>query len=572
MFEPPGASSHHQTKEALIIEGMIDQPGTERPVTHPGLMMDFPLTVHHILRRMEGQHGSKKVVTLVDPETGSCAEREFRDVVKRAGRLAHALQRLGVRPGDRVGSLAWNNAEHLEVYLAVMCMGAVLHTMNLRLHGEQLAYTVNHAEDVVVLVESSLAAQLADVLPELSTVKHVVVIDESRHPSAELPDALDFETILEQESGPFDWPDFDERSAAALCYTSGTTGDPKGVLYSHRSIVLHALAMSGADVYGITSRDRVLALVPLFHAMGWGLPFVCGLVGSDIIMPGRHLKPAPLARIIEDQGATWSAGVPTLWLDLLQHLDSGHPHRKPDLSSLKTILCGGTAVAQSLIDEYRTRFGTAMIEGWGMTEIFPGATVEREDLRNVGSDDAERRKSAGRISPLYELRLVDDAGRVLSNDGVAVGDVEVRGPAVASGYFNAPAATAAAVHDGWLRTGDVGTIDSLGHLRITDRAKDVIKSGGEWISSQDLEVELLAHPAVREAAVIGIADERWGERPLAFVVLTDLVGDDDLKEFLAARVARWWVPERFEVVPEIPRTTTGKFDKKALRSWIKDGK
>ncbi|WP_237341622.1 long-chain-fatty-acid--CoA ligase [Williamsia soli] len=543
------------------------QPTSPKPGSpQPGLMMDFPLTVQHVLRRMEGIWGGKKVVTLIDPDTGGCAERSFGEVVARAGQLAHALQRLGVRPGDRVGSLAWNNVQHLEVYLAVMSMGAVLHTMNLRLHGDQLAYTIDHAEDVVVLVESSLAGQFAAVLPDVESVREVIVIDDLSRSAPELPSALDYETLLKREDANFDWPLFDERSAAALCYTSGTTGDPKGVLYSHRSIILHALAMSGADVYGITSRDRVLALVPLFHAMGWGLPFVCGLVGSDIVMPGRHLKPGPLARVIEGQRTTWSAGVPTLWLDLLQYMDAAADEgRSHDLSSLKTILCGGTAVAESLITEYKTRFDADVIEGWGMTEIFPGATVDRESMNSAQTGESMRRKTAGRMSPLYELRLVDVDGAVLPNDGVAVGDVEVRGPSVASGYFKSDAATAAAIHDGWLRTGDVGTVDSTGHLRITDRAKDVIKSGGEWISSQDLEVELLAHPAVREAAVIGVADQRWGERPLAFVVLGAPATEPELREFLVDRVARWWVPERFEIVDQIPRTTTGKFDKKILR-------
>ncbi|MGM5068709.1 long-chain-fatty-acid--CoA ligase [Rhodococcus qingshengii] len=545
---------------------VIQPTGSEQGALHPGLMMDFPLTVQHVLRRMAGIWGGKKVVTLVDPDSGECAERSFREVVARAGQLAHALQRLGVRPGDRVGSLAWNNVQHLEVYLAVMSMGAVLHTMNLRLHGDQLAYTVDHAEDVVVLVESSLAGQFAEVLPGLGSVREVIVIDDFSNSAPELPSALDYETLLEREDPNFEWPQFDERSAAALCYTSGTTGDPKGVLYSHRSIILHALAMSGADVFGITSRDRVLALVPLFHAMGWGLPFICGLVGSDIVMPGRHLKPGPLARLIDDQRTTWSAGVPTLWLDLLQYMDeAADAGRSHDLSSLETILCGGTAVAESLINEYKARFDADMIEGWGMTEIFPGATVDREAM-SVSPGAIARRKTAGRVSPLYELRLVDVDGAVLPNNGVAVGDLEVRGPAVASGYFKSDAATAAAIHDGWLRTGDVGTVDSTGHLRITDRAKDVIKSGGEWISSQDLEVELLAHPAVREAAVIGVADQRWGERPLAFVVLGAPATESDLKEFLVARVARWWVPEQFEIVDQIPRTTTGKFDKKILRT------
>ena len=534
----------------------------------PGLMMDFPLTVQHVLRRMAGVHGARKVVTLVDPDTGACVESEFREVVARAGRLANALHRLGVRPGDRVATLAWNNAQHLEVYLAVMCMGAVLHTMNLRLAGDQLAYTVNHAEDGVVIVEDSLASQFAEIAGSLTTVTDVVVIDAAGQRGAHLPDALDYEELLAGESPEFAWPDFDERSAAALCYTSGTTGNPKGVLYSHRSIVLHALAMSGADVFGITRRDRVLALVPLFHALGWGLPFVSGLVGCDLIMPGRHLRPGPIARLIEDQRATWSAGVPTLWLDVLHHVDSRQPDDRPvDLSTLHTVLSGGTAVPESLIRRYEGEFGVAVIRGWGMTEIYPGATVGRDDPSDNETEKAHRRRTAGRISPLYELRLVDVAGDVLPHDGAAVGDVEVRGPVVTGAYFRAPEASAEAIHDGWLRTGDVGTIDDTGLLRITDRAKNVIKSGGEWISSQDLEGELMAHPAVREAAVIGVPDERWGERPLAFVVLRAPAGQDELQDFLRSRVARWWVPEHFCFVDEIARTSTGKYDKKVLSAW-----
>jgi fatty-acyl-CoA synthase len=545
--------------------------GDERGQALPGLMMDFPLTVRHVLRRMASVHGSKRVTTLVDPETGECTERSFREVVARAGQLANALARLGVRPGDRVASLAWNNAEHIEIYLAVMCMGAVLHTMNLRLHGDQLAYTVNHAEDTVVIVQDCLSAQLAAIMPDLTTVKTVIVIDEGAERATELLGALDYEALLVRESSDFRWPDFDERSAASLCYTSGTTGDPKGVLYSHRSIVLHALSMSGADVYGLNIHDRVLLLVPLFHAMGWGLPFVCGLVGADFIMPGRHVRPAPLARLIEEQKVTWSCGVPTLWLDLLHHLDDGTEEREVGhLSSLNTVLCGGTAVPDNLITEYEERFGVAVIRGWGMTEIFPGATIGRDDPHDSAAQKRERRRTAGRVSPMYELRVTGEAGIALPNDGVAVGNIEVRGPVVTGGYFRNPDASAAAICDGWLRTGDVGTLDDAGTLRITDRAKDVIKSGGEWISSQDLESEIMAHPAVREAAVIGVPDERWGERPVAFVVTRALVAQGDLQQFLHARVARWWVPERFVFVADIARTSTGKYDKKALAQSVSE--
>ena len=537
--------------------------------TLPGLTMDFPLTVQHVMRRMLGLFGNKKIITLVDPETGACVERDFREIVARAGRLANALQRIGVRPGDRVASLAWNNAEHLEIYLAVMCMGAVLHTMNLRLHGDQLAYTVNHAGDGVVIVERSLAAQFAEIVSKVTTVSRIIVINDGDSRCAELPTADDYESLLSKESPDFAWPQFDERSAASLCYTSGTTGDPKGVLYSHRAILLHALSMSGGDAFGLTSRDRVMLLVPLFHAMGWGLPFVAGLVGSDLVMPGRHVRPAPIARLIEEQKVTWSSGVPTLWLDLLHHIDQGCEAGRPvDLSSLHTVLCGGTAVPESLIEAYADRFDVALIRGWGMTETLPGATVGRDDPRDAETTKVERRRSGGRISPLYELRVIGAEGAALPHDGLAVGEIEIRGPIVTGAYYRNPVATADCIDDGWLRTGDVGTIDCTGDLRITDRAKDVIKSGGEWISSQDLEGALMAHPAVREAAVIGIPDARFGERPLAFIILRVPVSEEALKEFLLGRVARWWVPEQFRFVDDIVRTSTGKYDKKTLRTLI----
>lgn len=535
----------------------------------PGLMMDFPLTVQLVMRRMSSVFGSKKVVSLVDPETGACEERDFRDVVARAGQLANALQRLGVRPGDRVASLAWNNIEHLEIYLAVMCMGAVLHTMNLRLHGDQLAYTVNHAGDRVVIVERSLASQFAEIEAQLSTVEHVIVIGDASQQGAELPAAQDYEKLIATENSDFAWPDFDERSAASLCYTSGTTGDPKGVLYSHRAIILHALSMSGGDAFGLTSRDRVMLLVPLFHAMGWGLPFVAGLVGSDLVMPGQHVRPSAIAKLIEEQQVTWSSGVPTLWFDLLHHIDlRSADNDTVDLSTLHTILCGGTAVPETLIDAYADRFQVAIIRGWGMTEILPGATVGRDDPRDGEATRRERRKTGGRISPLYELRVMGAAGAALPHDGASVGEIEVRGPIVTCAYFENEAATAECINGGWLRTGDVGTIDVGGDLRITDRAKDVIKSGGEWISSQDLESALISHPGVREAAVIGIPDARFGERPLAFIILSTPTTVEELRQFLAGKVARWWVPEQFAFVEEILRTSTGKYDKKVLRNSI----
>lgn len=533
----------------------------------PGLMMDVPLTVGYVLGRMRAVHGSSRVVTLLDP-SGQTTSASFPEVVDRAERLAAALARLGVHEGDRVGSYAWNTQQHLEIYYGVMGLGAVLHTINLRLHLDQVAYTIDHAQERVVIVDVSLAADLATILPRLPTVEHVVVIG-GCPPGVDLPGALSYEQLVEAESPGFRWPDLDERAAASLCYTSGTTGDPKGVLYSHRSIVLHALAMSGAEVYGLTRKDRVLSLVPLFHAMGWGLPFVCGLVGADLVLPGRFLQAPAIARLVEDRRVTWSCGVPTLWMDLLQYATAKAASGTPvDLSSLRTVLCGGTHVPQNLMEQYERRFGVDLIQGWGMTEIFPGGTISQNQAELAEPERWSARRSAGVLSPLYEMRVVNDAGGVLPTDGTTPGEVEVRGPVVASAYYRSPVNTAEKFHDGWLRTGDIGTLDAAGRLRITDRSKDAIKSGGEWISSVDLESALMAHPAIREAAVIGRPDPRWSERPLAYLVVDRPVAPEELDEFLAPRVARWWIPEDFRIIEAIPRTSTGKFDKKQLRELL----
>ncbi|MEQ6900432.1 long-chain fatty acid--CoA ligase [Nocardioides sp. YIM 152588] len=534
----------------------------------PGLFMDVPLTVGLIAERMRTVNRGGRVVTLLDPETGATSEATYGEVVARAGRLANALARLGVGPGDRVASLAWNNRQHVETYFGVMGMGAVLHTMNLRLHADQLAWTVNHAADRVVIVDASLLDLLVPVLPQLTTVEHVIVVNEPGEamPGAAPAGALDFEALLAAEAPGFAWPDLDERSAASLCYTSGTTGDPKGVLYSHRAIVLHALAMTGTDQYGLTRDDRALALVPLFHAMAWGMPFVSGLVGNDLVLPGPHLRPDAVAGLIEQERVTWSSGVPTLWTDVLRLVTQRAASESPiDLSTLRMVLCGGTAVPEHLMRQYDELFGVDMVQGWGMTEIFPGATVGRDDPGLPDDERWSRRRAQGRLSPLYEVRLVDFDGTVQPMDGVAVGEIEIRGPVVTGAYFGDPADGPSKFDDGWLRTGDVGTVDEEGWVRITDRAKDAIKSGGEWISSQDLENEIMAHPAVREASVVAIPDERWGERPLAYLAVDSPVSPEEIRAFLTDRVAKWWIPEHYAFIEAIPRTSTGKFDKKVLR-------
>jgi fatty-acyl-CoA synthase len=512
---------------------------------------DFPLTLTQLLRRSATVHGAAQVTTLRDAD-GTRDRASFADVAARAARLASGLHDLGLRAGDRVGTFLWNTQEHLEAYYAVPCSGAVLHTLNLRLFPEQVAWTINHARDRVIVFDASLAPAMAEVVPHLTTVEHLVMTGAGDPCGL---DVLAYEDVLGDERA---WPALDERAAAALCYTSGTTGDPKGVLYSHRALVLHALAMAADDVYRVAGRDTVLAVVPMFHAMGWNLPFLCGLIGADLVMPGPHLQSPHLARLIEDERVTYSAGVPTIWMDLLRHADE----HGTDLSSLRTALCGGTQVPPVLMERYEQRHGIKIVQGWGMTECLPGAAV---------AHDPPDPTLTGRVSPLYEIRVVSDAGEELPWDGVTTGELEIRGPCVAAGYFENDEATVDRLHDGWLRTGDVGAIGPGGWLRITDRAKDVIKSGGEWISSVDLESALMRHPSVVEAAVIARPDERWSERPLACVVSDGDATAADLRAHLEGSVAKWWLPDEYVFLTEIPKTSVGKFDKKVLRARLAAG-
>ncbi len=532
------------------------------PVPMPGLMMDVDLNVALLLRRMRAiHHGARVYSRSASHPDGPSRSATFVEVLDRSERLAAALAQLGIRPGDRVGSLAWNTQEHLETYYAVISMGAVLHTANPRLHEDQLVYTINHARDTVLIVESDFRDRIAGLRHRLPHLEQVVVIGAAGDLAA---GELGYEELIAQADPPLAPVDVDERAAAALCYTSGTTGDPKGVLYSHRSIVLHALSMAGRDVFRIGEQDIVLGLVPLFHAMGWGLPFLCGLTGADMVLPGPNLQPEAVAELIAGHRVTWAGGVPTVWMDLLRVIRQRESGPAPvDLSSLRTVVGGGTAVPESLMRAYGAR-GVDFVQGWGMTEVFPGATMVTPSAMTDTDEGWRSRTSAGRISPLYEMRLVADDGTELPRDGITVGELEIRGPMVAGAYLGADVG-ADKFHDGWLRTGDVGTIDPKGWVRITDRLKDAIKSGGEWISSLDLESALMAHPSVREAAIVGRPDDRWGERPAAFVVTDGAVGADELREHLSGRVAKWWVPDDFRVIDNIPRTSTGKFDKKLLR-------
>ncbi|HEX8074461.1 MAG TPA: long-chain fatty acid--CoA ligase [Thermoleophilaceae bacterium] len=525
---------------------------------------DHPLTLQHILDRMRRLFGDSEVVTLTD---GGTERATLAEVCARIDRLCRALESLGVGEGDRVATFAWNSQRHLEAYMAAPCMGAVLHTLNIRLFENQLTYIANHAKDKVVLVDDSLVPVLEKVAPSFETVEHYVIMGDGD--AGSLPNAVRYEELLADQADGYDYPAIDDdRQAAGLCYTSGTTGNPKGVLYSHRSNVLHALGSCLADTLGIANSDRVMPVVPMFHANAWGLPHASMFVGADMVMPGRFLQPEPLARLIEDEQVTVAAAVPTIWGDLLRWCDKN----QPDLSSLRLVPCGGAAVPLELQKAWHERHGVTILQAWGMTETSPVGSVARPPRGASEEDSWAYRAKAGRILPLVEARIVADDGSEVDWDGEQTGELEVRGPWIASDYYEDPSG-AEKFHDGWLRTGDIAAIDSKGYIKITDRAKDVIKSGGEWISSVELEGELMAHPDVVEAAVIAKPDERWQERPLACVVRAEgcAVSAEDLREHLSSRVAKWWLPDEFAFVDEVPKTSVGKFDKKVLRKRLEEG-
>ena len=529
-------------------------------------MQDFPLTITGILRHAARVHGARTVTTATGAEH---RDSSYLEVAGQAARLANALRSLGIGGDERVATFMWNNTEHLVAYLAVPAMGAVLHTVNIRLSAEQIAYIVNEAEDQLILVDAALAAVLAPVLRKLDTVHTVIAVGPGD--TAALREAgktvLHYSELVEAESAEFCWPDIDERSAAAMCYTSGTTGDPKGVVYSHRSTYLHAMAACTANGIDVGASDRVLPIVPMFHANAWGLPYAALMAGADLVMPDRHLDARSLVALIETLRPTLAGAVPTIWNDVKHFLDREAGH---DLSSLRLVVCGGSAVPMSLMRAFEQQHGVRILQAWGMTETSPLATVAWPPPQVPGEQQWGFRASQGRPVCGVEARIVDDGGRVLASDGTAVGELEVRGPWIAGSYYRGR--DEAKFQSGWLRTGDVGRIDDRGYITLTDRAKDVIKSGGEWISSVELENALVAHPDVVEAAVVGVPDERWQERPLAVVVRRDgaAVSTGELRTFLADRVVRWWLPERWTFVEEIPRTSVGKYDKKTIRSRYAD--
>jgi fatty-acyl-CoA synthase len=527
-------------------------------------MQDAPLLVSGILRHGQQVYGDSQVITIIGP-AGEFLEASFTEVAGRAERLASALDRLGVGDGDRVGTFLWNNQTHLEAYLGVPAMGAVLHTLNLRLSPEQLAFVINHAEDKVIIVDDSLVPLLTRVRDQLTTVKYIVVAGDGD--ASALGETLSYQDLLAAEEPGYAWPTFDERQAAAMCYTSGTTGNPKGVVYSHRSTFLHTMAITSGSSLGINELDRVLSIVPMFHANAWGTPYGAFLTGADLVMPQMFLQAEPLVATIARHRPTLSAGVPTIWSDLLRYAQT----HSVDLSSLRMITAGGAAVPRQLIERFQQELGIEMVQGWGMTETSPLCSLALPPRGTPPEEEMEWRAKTGRIVPGVEVRVVAEDGTILPNDGASVGEFEVRGPWITGSYYRDP--TPERFHDGWLRTGDIGSLDGRGYMQISDRTKDVIKSGGEWISSVELENEVMAHPGVLEAAVIAVPDERWSERPLVTVVLDGdaQLSADELVEFLSGRVSRWWLPERWVFIEEVPKTSVGKFDKKLLRAQHADG-
>ncbi len=535
-------------------------------------MMDTPLQVSRLLEHGSTVHGTAEVVTWT---TDGPRRTSYAEIGAIAARLANALRdELGITGDQRVGTLMWNNAEHLAAYLAVPSMGAVLHTLNLRLFPEQLIYVVNHAEDRVIIVDSTLIPLLAGVLSHLGPLRHIIVVGGGD--IAPLAAAAGgrvaihrWEELLRGRSDRFTWPVVDERDAAALCYTSGTTGNPKGVAYSHRSIYLHSMQVCSMEAFGLGPHAKVLAVVPMFHAMAWGLPYAAFLSGASLLMPDRFLQAAPLATMIGSERPTLAGAVPTIWTDLLAYLDAN----PTDVSSMTEVIVGGSACPPALMHAFSERHGIEIIHAWGMTEMSPLGSVSRPPAGLTGPDAWAYRYTQGRVPASVDARIVGPDGSVMPADGKSVGELEVRGPWITQSYLGDAEPDPEKFHDGWLRTGDVGVLSPDGYLTLSDRAKDVIKSGGEWISSVDLENALMAHPAVLEACVVGVPDDRWGERPLATVVLREgaTATAAELRDYLATSVARWQLPERWAFIQAVPKTSVGKFDKKRVRAQYAEG-
>ncbi len=537
-----------------------------------GLIMDYPLTLTQFFERARRLFHKKTLATRV-PGVG--LERyTYADYADRVCRLARALAALGVKKGDRVGTFAWNSHRHLEIYFAAPLMGMVLHTVNIRLSAQDITYIVNHADDQVLIIDASLWSLIEPIRKDLKSVKHVIVMKDT--PGAEIPPgALDYEGLVAAAAPMTQWPVLAETDAAGMCYTSGTTGHPKGVVYTHRGIYLHCFSSSTVDVLGISERDVILHIVPMFHANAWCVPFAGVMNGSTQIFGGPNPQPRDIIEIVHNEKVTVVGAVPTVWIAIQAILE-----KEPgwDISSIRCIPIGGSAAPKSLIELFDKQYGAYMLHAWGMTEMSPLGSVCRPRSYMDGLSDDERyavRAKQGAPVAGVDMRIVADDGTVQPWDGAHVGEIQVRGPWITSGYYNNPAGAAQFTEDGWFRTGDVATIDPDGYIQITDRTKDLIKSGGEWISSVDLESTIMDHPKVLEAAVVAIPHERWVERPLACVVAKpEFAGQltaEEIIDYLTPRVAKWWLPDKVVFIDAVPKTSVGKFDKKVLRERFKTG-
>jgi acyl-CoA synthetase (AMP-forming)/AMP-acid ligase II len=538
-----------------------------------GMMMDRPLLISQLVAYSARFHRHAEIVSRTIE--GGIHRYRYPDLESRAKRLAKALQRHGIGLGDRVATLAWNSYRHLELYFGVSGMGAVCHTINPRLFHDQLRYIVNHAEDQLVFLDLTFVKLVETLAADFKPVRHYVIMTDRAHmPATSLPNALCYEALIEAEDDDYAWPDFDENTASSLCYTSGTTGNPKGALFSHRSTVLHAFEACRADGVGISMRESLCPVVPMFHANAWATPYAAAMSGAKLVFPGAALDGKSLYELFEAERVTLSFGVPTVWLALLKYLDES----KLRPTTLKRTLIGGSAVPLAMIETFEERYGVEVVQGWGMTEMSPVGTCTTLTPALAALPAAERyriKAKQGRAIYTVDLKIVNAEGREQPHDGVAMGEILARGPWVISGYYNDPEATAAAFdEEGWLRTGDVATIDPDGYVQVVDRRKDVIKSGGEWISSIDIENAAIGHPAIAEAAVIGLPHPRWGERPLLVVALREGKPGDkaDILRHLGKHLAKWQLPDEIVFVAEIPHTATGKILKTKLREMFKGHK